>query len=273
MAKFLTTQEVSAALLQIIQDAKKYIVIISPYLQINGLIKDQIKYKVNTSRDIEVWLIYREDKLRPEDREWLDSMPSIKRGSWKKLHAKCYMNEKEAIVTSMNLYEYSQSNNDEMGIFVSSRYPDNDVYKDIEKESLRLATMSGIIQGTTEPDKMSELLDSVGGFFRRFTTQPNELEESSPSPETPVARTRKEATPVLQAPEKGFCIRCKADLPANPTQPYCSRCYASWRRFGNKEYEEKHCHTCGNEHTASLLKPVCRACFRKYKDVLEFAVS
>ena len=79
------------------------------------------------------------------------------------------------------------------------------------------------------------------------------------TPKTSAARTRKEATPVLQAPEKGYCIRCKADLPANPTQPYCSRCIM---RVGgdsrNKEYEEKRCHTCGNEHAATLLKkPLC----------------
>ena len=275
MAKFLTTQGVSADLLRIIQDAKKRIVLISPYLQINHLIKAEIEYKVKMSRDIEVWLIYREDKLRPNDREWLDSMPSIKTGLLKNLHAKCYMNEKEAILTSMNLYEYSQNNNNEMGILISSRYlgNDNDVYKEIYEESLKLAMMSGIIQGTTEPDKMSEPRDGVSGFLRRFVAQPNELEESSSSPETPVARTRKEAAPVLQAPEKGYCIRCKADLPTNPAQPYCDRHYASWKKFMKKEYVEKHCHTCGSEHATSMLKPLCLACFRKYKDVLEFAVS
>ena len=68
-------------------------------------------------------------------------------------------------------------------------------------------------------------------------------------------------------------MRCKTDLPANPTQPYCKRCYASWKRYANKTYEEKHCHTCGKEHKATLLKPLCSACYSKYKDVLEFAVS
>ena len=59
----------------------------------------------------------------------------------------------------------------------------------------------------------------------------------------------------------------------SPTQPYCKRCYASWKRYENKTYEEKHCHTCGKEHKATLLKPLCSACYSKYKDVLEFAVS
>ena len=41
----------------------------------------------------------------------------------------------------------------------------------------------------------------------------------------------------------------------------------------NKAYEEKYCHTCGNEHAASFGKPVCPACYRKYKDMFVFATS
>ena len=54
---------------------------------------------------------------------------------------------------------------------------------------------------------------------------------------------------------------------------YCKRCYASWRRFENEEYEEIHCHTCGKDYPSNLLKPVCYTCYKKYKDVFEFAVS
>ena len=287
MAEFLTTTGISSRLTQIIQDAKKRIVIISPYLQVNKLIKDEIDYKIRTSRDIEVWLIFREDKLRAEDREWLDKMPSIKRGLLKSLHAKCYMNENEALVTSMNLYEYSQNNNKEMGIFVS-RSQDRGLYEAIQEESIKLATTSGITpQKTTEPDKISEFLDRVSGLFGGFTTQPSELEESSPSPETleentreeirpspsPAARTRKEDTQTIETPVSGFCIRCKAGLPANPTQPYCSDCYTSWKPFDTKEHKENHCHTCGEEHTTTMAKPLCRVCYRKYKDVLQFAAN
>ena len=200
------------------------------------------------------------------------------------------MNESGALITSMNLYEYSESHNNEMGILVSSRYPDNDVYKEISEESRKLAVMSGIIQEASGPDKMGELLDGVSGLFRRLTAQPSAPEESSPSPETlventreesltppaPVAsstRTKKGATSVVQAPTKGFCIRCKVDLPVNPTRPYCAPHFRSWNRYKNEEYEESHCHTCGNEHTTSMLKPLCATCYRKYKDVLEFAAS
>ncbi len=48
------------------------------------------------------------------------------------LHAKCYLNENEALLTSMNLYEFSQSNNDEMGLIVSKR-EEPDLYDKIRQ--------------------------------------------------------------------------------------------------------------------------------------------
>ena len=62
-------------------------------------------------------------------------------------------------------------------------------------------------------------------------------------------------------PGGGFCIRCKAALPADPEQPYCQRCYRSWNQYKDATYEEKYCHMCGNEHTTALLKPLCVACY------------
>ena len=52
----------------------------------------------------------------------------------------------------------------------------------------------------------------------------------------------------------------------NAAQPYCKRCYRSWSRYKNEDYEEKHCHTCGKEHQATMSKPLCLVCYRKYKD-------
>ena len=228
-----------------------------------------------------MWLVFR-DKLNSEDREWLNSMPSIKTGSLKNLHAKCYMNESVALVTSMNLYEFSQSNNNEMGILVS-RLWDDKLYKDIEKESVRLARASGIDVTSAG----NELFNLARGLFRR-STAPDTLEESSsstetlaentreeisPSPPPSATRTRIESTQTLQAPAKGFCIRCKVDLPVNPIRPYCNSCYASWQKHKNKSFKEERCHTCGNEHTTTFLKPLCLACYGKYKDVFEFAAG
>jgi len=53
----------------------------------------------------------------------------------KNLHAKCYLNESKMIIASMNLYEFSQQNNKEMGILIDrSNEDDKKVYDDAEKE-------------------------------------------------------------------------------------------------------------------------------------------
>lgn len=248
MAKFLTTSGISYRLEEIIKNANERLVIISPYLRVNQRIKDLLEDKNRMKLDIRV--IYGKNELRPEESNWLESLTSIRTSFCQNLHAKCYLNENEALLTSMNLYAFSQANNDEMGIIVH-REDDPQLYGDIKEEAQRLVRISEEIRVTvarveaTENDKA----DSVA------------------------TKTRPQPRPVLATPENGFCIRCKAEISANPTRPYCQRCFTSWNRYKNEEYEEKHCHICGNEHTATLLKPLCSACYRKYKDVFEFAVS
>ena len=246
MAKFLTTTGVSYRLEEIIKGAKERLVIISPYLRINERIKELLEDKNRMKIDVRV--IYGKSELRPEENNWLGSMDSIRTSICNNLHAKCYLNENEALLTSMNLYEFSQVNNNEMGILIT-RDEEQDLYDEIKEESMRLVRVSEEIRVTVakvEPETAGKAATK---------------------------RARREPRQDMAKPERGFCIRCKAELPSNPTQPYCSRCYASWRRFNNEEYEEKHCHTCGKEHGASMLKPVCIACYRKYKDVLEFAAG
>ena len=246
MAKFLTTTGVSYRLEEIIKGASERLVIISPFLRINERIKELLEDKNRLKIDVRV--IYGKSELRPEENNWLGSMESIRTSICNNLHAKCYLNENEVLLTSMNLYEFSQVNNNEMGILIT-KDEEPDLYREISEESMRLVRVSEEIRVTVakvEPETAGKAATK---------------------------RARREPQQAMAKPNRGFCIRCKTDLPANPAQPYCSRCYASWRRFSNAEYEEKHCHTCGKEHTTTMSKPVCIACFRKYKDVLEFAAG
>lgn len=246
MAEFLTTTGVSYRLEQIINNANERLIIISPFLKINARIKELLEDRDRSKIDV-IHVVYGKNELQPEENIWLESVASIRTSFLQNLHAKCYLNEKEALLTSMNLYEFSQQHNHEMGIIVS-REEEPDLYEKIYEESRRIIRTSEEIRVTVA---RVEAVDDE-----------NDENEKVPEPERPVSRN---------APENGFCIRCRGDLPVNPAQPYCRRCYTSWKRYENQEYEEKHCHTCGNEHAATLLKPVCRACYRKYKKVLEFA--
>ena len=248
MTEFLTTAGISHRLDDIIKSAKDRLVIISPFIRVNPLIKHLLEDRNRFNIDIRV--IYGKNELHPEENNWLESMASIRTRFCKNLHAKCYLNENEALLTSMNLYEYSQSNNYEMGILVS-RKNDLELYNKIDEESKLLWRLSEEISVTVAKVEATEAAKRDSG--------------------AKVAQKR--AQPASETPKNGFCIRCKADLPAKPTQPYCRSCFAMWNRFKNESYEEKYCHTCGKSHAATLLKPLCSTCFRKYKDAFEFAVG
>jgi phosphatidylserine/phosphatidylglycerophosphate/cardiolipin synthase-like enzyme len=104
MIKFLTTQGINYHLEELLKNAQKEIILISPYLQLQSTIKEILSQKKDNGLDI--IFVCRVNDLK-EDL----SRVSTKIFDCPKLHAKCYMNENEAIVTSLNLYEFSQKNN------------------------------------------------------------------------------------------------------------------------------------------------------------------
>ncbi|MHC1754362.1 MAG: phospholipase D family protein [Methanosarcina sp.] len=117
MAEFLDTEGTTHYLTKILKNAKQEVFIISPYLKINHKIKDLIEDQNRMKIDVKI--VYGKNELQPDENNWLKQLNSVRTGFCKDLHAKCYLNENEAIVTSMNLYEYSQVNNYEMGIYVT----------------------------------------------------------------------------------------------------------------------------------------------------------
>ncbi len=242
MAEFLNTTGINYRLEQIIQNAERELWIISPFLKINSRIKELLEDRDRFKVTIRV--IYGKNELRPEEKQWLASLASIRTSFRSNLHAKCYLNEKEALLTSMNLYEFSQVNNDEMGILVSKDQAPA-LYDKILDESMRIMRVSEEIRETVATVTVSE-----------------------DPPEAPKRRTEKAAVDKLQ---NGFCIRCKTTIPANPVEPYCASCFRTWNRFKNPDYKEEHCHTCGTDMETTKAKPVCLPCHRKYRGVLEFA--
>jgi phosphatidylserine/phosphatidylglycerophosphate/cardiolipin synthase-like enzyme len=139
MAKFLNTTGISYHLEELIKNTKDRLILISPYLQFHKRVKDHLENLNIQKRDIRI--IYRENKLQVEESNWLEKQIGIRTSLCNSLHAKCYINENEAIVTSMNLYSFSQQNNDEMGIYVT-KDQDRELFNDISEEVQRLLTIS-----------------------------------------------------------------------------------------------------------------------------------
>ncbi len=233
MAKFLTTTYLSAELEGLIKSAKERIFLISPYLKLNDRIRS---FLVDCDRlKLEFRIVYGKNELLPDEMERLRELKSLQLGFCKNLHAKCYLSEDRAIIGSMNLYDFSQQNNEEMGILVN-RQDDPVLFNEIYEDARRIVRTADTVAVTT-------------------------LERVKPKADSPGKPSTKKSEKT--SAEGGFCIRCAAQIPFNAERPYCADDYKAWAKWSNADYEDSHCHGCGKEITATMKKPLCRECYRE----------
>lgn len=139
MAKFLNTSATNYFLEELIKEAKDRLILISPYLKLNDRIKELLADKNRLKIDVRI--VYGKSELQPQEIAWLRELTYVRTSFCKNLHAKCYLNEELAIVTSLNLYEFSQVNNNEMGILIR-RSEDGDLFRDAYEEAQRIIRIS-----------------------------------------------------------------------------------------------------------------------------------
>ena len=139
MAKFLNTSATSYYLEELIKNASDRLILISPFLKLNDRIKELLEDKNRLKIDVRI--VYGKSKLQPKEISWLNELTFVRASFCKNLHAKCYLNENSCIITSLNLYEFSQVNNNEMGVFLS-REDDAVIYQDTYEEAQRIIRIS-----------------------------------------------------------------------------------------------------------------------------------
>ena len=242
MVEFLETTLVSAELRKLISKSKQRIYLISPYLQISKNLRILIQQVDQTVPDIVIKIVCRKDKISADDLSFLQTLKNANISALENLHAKCYLNEETAIITSMNLYQFSQENNWEMGIKIEKK-DDSDLYDNIFSYVKNILSASEVI--TKIEMKKSEV----------------HVEEKP----VPVSKKEipKKQSPIPSKENVGYCIRCGEEIPFNPNDPLCSKDYKSWSRYENRDYPEKYCHMCGKESKQSVSKPVCTNCYKK----------
>ena len=136
MAKILNTRKAVAALEDLIRDADQKLILVSPYLRISKDFKELLTHRNN--KDKVTTVIFGKQELKPEEMRFLESLRFVVLKYHEDLHAKCYLNEKQMIITSLNLYEFSMANNKELGILIDTTEDNGDralydeAYKEIE---------------------------------------------------------------------------------------------------------------------------------------------
>ena len=226
---------------ELIKGTKVRLILISPYLQFTDRIKEHLKNLNIQKRDIRI--VYRENKLQIDEQNWLAEQVGIRTSLCKNLHAKCYLNENEAIITSMNLYEFSQMNNNEMGIRMT-KAEDPELYAAALEEAQRLLTISEEIRVTVKTVTAAGL-------------------------EKPVAKPVEPKAPAAKGYDKpkGFCIRTGVEVPFNVAKPLSYEAYKSWSKYSDANYAEKSCHFSGEPSNGetSVSKPIMKKNWSKAK--------
>lgn len=175
MSEFLRTSKISSKIEEIIVTAKEEIILISPYLQLSRILLERLIER--GGEGIKIRFVFRKEKVHQEQVALLKKVPNIKIFSLENLHAKSYTNEKMAIVTSMNLYDFSERNNREIGISFD-KTNDQALYNELCLEIKSIIKVSKLEYPSNEKIVKAETLDKKLSFNKRLlkhltSTYPN----------------------------------------------------------------------------------------------------
>jgi hypothetical protein len=125
MAKFLTGNELNSELEKLLERAEEQIILVSPYIKLHDRYISVLRTKIENPK-VEIIIVFGKNEedlsrsMKENDFNFFKEFPNIEIRYEKRLHAKYYSNESSAILTSMNLYNFSQDNNIEAGVMTKA---------------------------------------------------------------------------------------------------------------------------------------------------------
>jgi len=198
-------------------------------------------------QDKKINLVYGKDELKPDEKSKLKQLNNLSLHFSKDLHAKCYYNEKFMVIASMNLHEYSQQHNKEMGVLLSLE-GDPDAFNEALNEA------DSILWYAEKYSPIRSILSKDVKAAKSIADSTTETEPKRPKRNYYLRRKK----------QPGFCIRCGISIPYNLNLPYCRNCGSEWKaKGGNPDQRERHgkCHACGKPWPATKRRPLCDACY------------
>lgn len=164
--QFVTTQGISYYLETMFKEATQWIVIVSPFVKINMRMSELLQERKNAG--VHVTIVHRED--------FANSTIASQTFQRKNLHSKCFVTENAALIGSMNLYDYSQVHNDEMGIYIPKKSCPT-LYAQITDETTRLCKhfpeeeilpkMQSMLPGTSQKNASPIMLEKGKKYTQR----------------------------------------------------------------------------------------------------------
>jgi PLD-like domain len=183
------------------------------------------------------------DQLREHMRTSGDYWKSgVKFHYLKGLHAKVYVSDSEAILTSLNLTESSANNSWEAGIAVQRETS--------PAEYRELAELASGLKELAEAEKKRVLSE------RRYKKGKEGANKTKSSENAAKREKKTEASDDEE--DVGFCINCLEKIPFDYSRPLCRECYLRWD--GSRRHIHGECHSCGGPDAQSVDDPVCPEC-------------
>ena len=166
----------------------------------------------------------------------------------------------------MNLHQFSQQNNLEIGIlsraqnaikqiasfatlgnFVDETYYDSFIFieKIIKQSDLifdkRPNFKKGSLLTSSKYENSEILIDKTLEMFKQ-----KQVSKVAPS------------IPKEQQKSFGFCIRTGVQIPFDPARPFCAEAFKSWATYKNRDFPEKYCHKTGklSNGKTSMRNPI-----------------
>jgi hypothetical protein len=293
MAEFVTNKELDEKLTDIIWNARKELVILSPFIRLDKYCKDIVFKKVKNNPELEIIIVFGKNdeetqrSLSPSDLEIFKEFSNVTIIYCKNLHAKYYANENEALLTSLNLLGKSMTQNVEYGIyFQNSKLSLEKLYIDslsytynviqenpciFIKRPLFKKTNLGLtkkyINSEILYDKTDELYRNVDfekKYYKEFVNKLLEplvkpsREEYIPLKEVESKQRSQSFNNKSDANQFGYCIRTGAKIPFNPERPYSLLAFRSWNKYSNWSFPENYCHKTGERSNGetSMSRPI-----------------
>jgi phosphatidylserine/phosphatidylglycerophosphate/cardiolipin synthase-like enzyme len=291
MAEFYTGKQLDEKLTDIIWQAKKELIILSPFIILDDYCKT-ILSKLKRNPELEIILVFGKNEgetqrsLNQSDLDFFKEFENIVIIYCNNLHAKYYSNENEALLTSLNLLGKSMTGNVEYGIsftnskltidklYTESMDSTNEVIKSNPCVFVKRPLFRKVNLGFTKKHVESIVLfDETRALYQNrdfakkyYNDFEYELYDTDAKPK------REDFIKVEEKTERkfnnnknsqtnysqGFCIRTGQNIPFNPSRPFCYEAFQSWAMFENYNYPEKYCHRTGafSNGRTSMANPI-----------------
>jgi hypothetical protein len=125
MAELIEEVKLQEKLVTIFQKARSEIVIVSPFIHLHDRFKAELERKKADPR-IKLTILFGKNpdapakSIRQEDLEFFKEFTNVEIRYEPRLHAKYYANERQSIITSLNLVAFSTNHNVEVGVYSTS---------------------------------------------------------------------------------------------------------------------------------------------------------